>query len=204
MSDSDSDWDNYIDNRHIQEKTTDIEINKNDNISYEIDLLKKLTIICSKIQNNIKDINNINFIDYIKIINDIMLELSKKHSQKINKTYNNTIKRHSYTFCKYNYKCPYFYSTKLNCKLHHYPYNFVYNDTKSLLLTYDETDIENINKSINTISYIINHMYNELLNIKTYSLTKYKTYLKIKKKYIILIFVNKCIFVYIIFKYIIF
>ena len=130
-----------------------------------------------------------------------MLELSKKHSQKINKTDNNTIKRHSYTFCKYNYKCPYFYSAKLNCKLHHYPYNYIYNDTQSLLFTYNKTNIENINKSINTISYVITHIYDELLNIKTYSLTKYKEY---SKKHIISICAHKCIFVYIIFKYIIF
>ena len=84
----------------------------------------------------------------------------------------NSIKRCSYKFCKYTHKCTYNYTNSDRvCYQDHYVHNMVCSDLRVLLLYIEDLkteDGEHINRTkeflvtINTISYVIEHMVNEL------------------------------------------
>ena len=140
--------------------------------------------VCSEIENsNENELFDWNKnIRYLNWISSSCLYLSKKLNLPIVKNNFNKrktlIPRSSYKFCDYNYECEYNYDSKHNgCYAQHYVYNNVYSDIESLLI-YFRTDklnnYENINmkeskKCIDTISYVINHMYEELKNIVYYN-----------------------------------
>lgn len=82
------------------------------------------------------------------------------------------IPRSSYKFCKYNYECKYFIKNNKfldSCFEQHLVDNYVLADLKILKLyldTYKETlNINEINKSINTLFFVINHIKDEIKNI---------------------------------------
>ena len=151
---------------------------------------------------NIEDICNIDI--YLKYLNWLLLGTTyfekKLKLKPINGFHNlkkNTlISRSSYKFCNYNYDCEFNYNTKKNhgCYAQHYVYNIVRVDIKSLIDYLEKNkNNENINlkevkKCIDTISFVINHMYEELKNVDYYNngnsdhLHIEKTPLKKKKK----------------------
>lgn len=83
------------------------------------------------------------------------------------------IPRSSYKFCNYNYQCEYNYNIKKHsgCYAQHYVHNLVYADLLSLKLilnkyenSINEKLINETQTTLNTISFVINHMYEELKN----------------------------------------
>ncbi len=90
----------------------------------------------------------------------------------------NSFPRSSYKFCNYNYECEFNYNIKKykGCFAQHYVHNTVYSDIESLIsciktLDVNKNEIDNykeIKKSINTISFVFNHMFEELKNISIY------------------------------------
>ena len=151
------------------ENTTSLEI-----IQKELEIIKLISKY--SLQNNEIELKFIT-----KILN-ILLELSnilrvRLNQNKINieNTKNiNVLSRCSYKFCNFKENCSYNYSTKKKknnfCYQDHYVHNMVCYDI-SVLINYLENNFENedfikpnkdILKSINTLSFVINHMENEL------------------------------------------
>lgn len=151
------------------ENTTSLEI-----IQKELEIIKLISKY--SLQNNKIELN------FIKKILNILLELSNILRLRINQnkitiedTKNtNILSRCSYKFCNFKENCSYNYSTKKKknnfCYQDHYVHNMVCYDI-SVLINYLENNFENedfikpnkdILKSINTLSFVINHMENEL------------------------------------------
>jgi hypothetical protein len=138
----------------------------------EHEIIKLLTKY--SLQNNILDYDF-----FINVLN-FLLELSEILRNRINqkeivhdaKFINNSISRCSYKFCNYKDACVYNYNlkNKSQCYQDHYVHRMVSADL-SVLIDYikskyseQKTIIPNkeILKSINTLSYVINHMETEL------------------------------------------
>jgi len=142
----------------------------------ELDIIRLLTKYT--LQNKV--------IDYDFILNtlNILLELSEilriKLGQKVfihdkvQITNENTISRCSYKFCCYQDNCSYNYNSKIKnlCYQDHYVHNMVSLDLKILINyiknNYETTKIvthnKEILKTINTLSFVIEHMEKELRN----------------------------------------
>lgn len=123
-----------------------------------------------------------NYIDYKFFINtlNILYELSeilriRLNQEKYNKlkaSGNNYLSRCSYKFCNFKEECYYNYNKKIPsvCYQDHYVHNMVSLDIKTLKeyinnnKTNDSIIIPNkeILRSINTLCFVINHMYMEL------------------------------------------
>jgi len=144
-------------------------------------------ILRSKVCFEIEDVNIKNNIDwkknikYLEWMSDVCFYFCKKLNLNINKCNNfrkkSIIPRSSYKFCNYNYECEYNYDNKHSgCYAQHYVYNNVYLDIISLLEyikkdkinDFNNINIKEIKKCIDTMSYVINHMYEELKNISYY------------------------------------
>lgn len=87
--------------------------------------------------------------------------------------------RSSYKFCNYNFECQYNYNIKKHsgCYAQHYVHNLVHadiNELKKFILhnqnNMNTNELDDIKKSVNTISFVINHMYEELKNAEKYNL----------------------------------
>jgi len=146
-------------------------------IQQELEIIKTLTKYT--LENKILDLTF-----YIPCLN-ILLKLSEilrnKFNQKeiIHNLNNNTntkniLYRCSYNFCNYKENCNFYYNNALKkkCYQDHYVHNMVSNDIK-ILLDYinNNKDINGIIlynkevlKTINTLSFVINHMESELRN----------------------------------------
>jgi len=97
----------------------------------------------------------------------------KHESSKNNKLF----PRSSYKFCNYNYECEFNYNLKKykGCFAQHYVHNIVSADLAALIDCLNKMKSNNIEitldilkelkKSTNTISYVTNHMFEELKNI---------------------------------------
>ena len=132
-------------------------------------LQKELSIIKLLSRYSLQE-NNLDSSFLIKCLK-LLLELSeilrtrlKQKEIKINKT---NLHRSSYKFCNYKDKCTYNYNKKKNyCYQDHYVHNMVSYDIKVLLQFIENNNIslnnKEILKSINTISFVVNHMENEL------------------------------------------
>ena len=108
----------------------------------------------------------------------ICFELSEILRQKINQKQikilsKKNIQRCSYKFCNFKENCNYNYSKKKNnyCYQDHYVHNMVSHDLLVLIYYIEDEEFKTINKneslkeilkSINTISFVINHMESEL------------------------------------------
>lgn len=149
-----------------------------------LEILKNQDLVSSyiskSIQNNI--INKEFFIKCILYIKNTSKVLCDKINQSLFTHNYNFIKkdkiiRSSYKFCNYKHECTYNYEKgKKGCYADHYPHNMVYADCDALLecmkLYYsDEVEIQNkeLVRCINTISFVIRHMYEELNNLCLYS-----------------------------------
>ena len=132
---------------------------------------------------NIEDICNIDL--YLKYLKWLLLGTTyfeKKLKLKPINDYHNLkknslISRSSYKFCNYNYDCEFNYNIKKNhgCYAQHYVYNIVRVDIKSLIKYLEKNknnksiNLKEIKKCIDTISFVINHMYEELKNVDYYN-----------------------------------
>lgn len=151
---------------YLETKNSLYLLNEEHNI---IKLLSKYTL-----QNNY-----LNFEFFIKCVN-LLLEISKVLSKRLElpnivhkiKNYNNYIPRCSYKFCNFKNECFYNYNSKTKnvCYQDHYVHNMVTADL-IILNDYIKSKFEKNNlvipnkeilKSINTLSYVIEHMHSEL------------------------------------------
>lgn len=153
----------------------------------DIDLLEYELIVSNCLRNDIKifcekvlDQQNTSTEHIIEKLN-WMLNVCQYFSKKLGlriyiKSSNNinTINRSSYKFCNYNYECQFNYNVKKyeGCFAQHFVHNIVYGDIISLrdfILNFNNkinnTTANEIIKSINTINYVINHMYDELKSV---------------------------------------
>lgn len=191
--------DNFVSNDTpvVTKKTYDI----NNIISnYDIETINDITLLYHQtyIMNNIRKelknymdklFENNEKYDFSDCINKLqwLLHVSKYFSDKLNlNSIVHTIKgkgitRSSYKFCDYGYNCEYNYNKKYQgCFAQHYVHNYVYADIHSLIEyinimigkeEYDAIRYSEIIKCMNTISYVINHMYEELKYINHYNKT---------------------------------
>lgn len=121
-------------------------------------------------------------------INKSCMILMNKHDQTMQFTEhnNNTIPRNSYKFCEFAHECKYYYSKDTRCYSQHFVYNLVGSDITHLLKfinnikIYNEHTYNEIRISVNTITYVVNHMYGELDKLKKINKNKYNNYLKNK------------------------
>lgn len=156
------DIDNFIENYH-DEKCLII-------LQKELMIIKLLSKY--SLQTTTLDYNFV--IKCLKICFELSELLRKKINQKEIKILNKeNIQRCSYKFCNFKENCNYNYSKKKHnfCYQDHYVHNMVSHDIL-ILINYIENDnfisinknesLKEILKSINTISYVINHMENEL------------------------------------------
>lgn len=149
-----------------------------------LEILKNQDLISSYISKSIQNnlINKNFFIKNIIYLRDSSKYLSEKIKQNLfnhNLEYlkKDKIIRSSYKFCNFKQNCNYNYeSGKKGCYADHYPHNMIYADCLSLIECInkyykEEDEIQNkeIMRCINTISFVIKHMYDELNNLCMYS-----------------------------------
>ena len=145
----------------------------------ELELLKHQTYVSGQLKkyaSTCKD--NFDEFDYVLHLPKLewllktSLYLSKKRHQKDIKLKrkNNGIQRNSYEFCNYGYKCNSYQNNK--CFQKHFVYNFVNSDICELIKYLTQSNLkENKNTkeiyiTINTINFVFNHMYDELVNFQ--------------------------------------
>ena len=162
----------------------------------EIKLTKILEyqyVITKHLKNNLKNINECReeLVKKIYWLRDSTNYLSEKFNldkvqiKKTNDT--NVIHRSSYKFCKYNYKCKYLYKDNTitnNCFEQHIVFNYLYLDIDNLINYLDnntEYDMNEIQKCINTIYFVVNHIKEELENLRDVNNCNFDN-LKITKK----------------------
>lgn len=99
------------------------------------------------------------------------------------------IPRSSYKFCGYNYECGFNYNLKKKgCFAQHYVHNMIYADVDATIKYLEKHKNSNnfvseVKKSLNTISYVINHMYEEFKNVSSISKSQMKNNVeKVHKK----------------------
>lgn len=148
-----------------------------------LDLLKKQDLLSSYLSKSIQN-TDINLTFLVKILNWLMntsKNLNSRIGLKLYEHSNNLIKadkviRSSYKFCNFKHNCSYNYDNKKKgCYADHYVHNMVYADINALLkcinLYHSDKDViqnKEIVKCINTISFVIRHMYEELHNLCMY------------------------------------
>jgi hypothetical protein len=101
--------------------------------------------------------------------------LAKKIGQVPQVPVEDEIKRSSYQFCDNTCDCNNFYcKNEATCTSHHYVHSLVYTDTISIVMfltkynNLDDNEKQNIKKSIETIKFVIDHMYTEFSRIESY------------------------------------
>lgn len=183
-----------IDNEIILQKINDIINNRNFKKKLSLYILKDQNFIITYItkyitQNKIVEYKF--FINLLLWLKDAANELAKRLNMKKIKFNRNkmlnlkTIPRSSYKFCTYKHECNYNYdNNKKGCYADHYVHDILANDIEVLIYYIDTNNmVENledykivlnseITKSINTISFVIKSMYDELNNISLYSINK--------------------------------
>ena len=148
-----------------------------------LEILKKQDLVSSYLSKSMQN-NNINKVFLIKLLNWICIT-SKELATRINMPIFNHDKsniqvdriiRSSYKFCNFKHTCNYNYDNKKKgCYADHYVHNMVYADLNALLVCIemyykDQEIIQNKEfiKCVNTISFVIKHMYEELNNLCLY------------------------------------
>lgn len=132
----------------------------------DLKLLEYQNLIIGQLRKSFDDNSAIKKIDWL-------INSSKYLSNKINlpmiqhKDNMTNISRSSYKFCEMNHNCEFNYNPKKNgCYSQHFVHNLIHADLHSLKNyiqnNKDNKQLNEIQKSINTISYVINHMYDEL------------------------------------------
>lgn len=180
-----------LDNEKILKKIDDIIKTADDFNKYpDLEILKNEDLISTYlskyvIQNNCLDYNFfIRLLDFLYLTCTYLsnkLKLPIYEHDKVDFTNGDYIPRCSYKFCSYKDKCSYNYDEKKGgCYADHYVHNMVVADIDILrkYISYnyekqkstDGTVVHNqeIIKCMNTISFVIKHMYEELNNICIY------------------------------------
>jgi hypothetical protein len=146
-------------------------LDKNENIDYDLHLSKVKWL--SEVTKYFCDKNKLKY---------------SLHKVKITVDTNN-LPRSSYKFCEFGAECQYNYGEKKKCHSLHFVHNIIYADIISLyqyLLigqSYKQKlDLNEITKSINTISFVINHMYEEINSINSCIPNQNKKIFKKNKK----------------------
>ena len=153
------------------------------NIKMFIDYKMKNNLVGENNTNLEDDIINIEtYLKYLKWLLKGTLYFEKKLKLKPISIINNfrknaIISRSSYKFCNFNYDCEFNYNKKKNqgCYAQHYVYNIVQSDIKSVINYLEKNKLKNtinlkeVKKCIDTISFVINHMYEELKNVDYYN-----------------------------------
>jgi hypothetical protein len=172
-----------------------LQISLDDNKTDDVKLLNYQTIMTNNIRKSIKvyvdkylhNKNNkeFNFTLCIKKLNWLQ-KVSKHFSDSLKlpivlNAFSKTkvIPRSSYQFCDFGYDCDYNYNHKKHegCLYQHYVHNLVYADIMSLLeyignvkdKSFNDIKFIEIIKCLNTLSYVIGHMYDELKHVKFYN-----------------------------------
>ena len=146
--------------------------------SYSLNILQKELDIIKLLTKYSLLNNNLDYNFFMKSLN-ILLDLSEtlriRLGQKeliIDNKDVNIITRCSYKFCSYKYNCTYNYNSNIKnlCYQNHYVHNMVSADLK-ILIKYINNKYKlntiilhnkDILKTINTLSFVINHMESEL------------------------------------------
>jgi hypothetical protein len=155
----------------------------------DLELLEKEALIIIYInryliKNKLTEEDKQFFIDLFIWIKNISLYFTDKlnlniisHSKRFKDEY--LINRCSYKFCNYKDNCEFNYDKKnKKCNCDHYVHNMVHADADSLISYLLNNNLNNIDhhnemmKCINTLMFVINHMYNELKNKVFYSKNK--------------------------------
>lgn len=159
----------------------------------DIEILNQVSLVSKYVKSKMIDEKKDNIFEYkdhILWIKDCIKVLAEKNNQDITKkklnTNNNTkLQRNSYKFCEYGYECKYAYNLKQKCFSQHFVYDLVYQDIDRLLIYMENNDIDlnAIRTSINTITFVITHMNEEILLIKNKKQYHYQLYLTRKLKF---------------------
>tara|TARA_B110000908_G_C10265575_1_gene463558 strand:- start:5195 stop:5878 length:684 start_codon:yes stop_codon:yes gene_type:complete len=148
----------------------DININESKNSLVLLIEQKNIITLLNKYCLKLDKINFSFIVNTLKYILGISKILKKRLNQKdVNFSIKDNIQRCSYKFCKFKENCSYNYSKKKNvCYQDHYVHNMVICDLEQIInyitnnLNNENIYLNDFSKSINTISFVINHMYKEL------------------------------------------
>jgi len=150
-----------------------------------LELLKNQEIITNYLSKYFIQNTKLNF-NFVNGCITWLLEVSKTLAKRINQKINthaknkkgkHNISRSSYKFCIHSSQCEYNYGNKKkSCCSDHYVHTYVYADLSSLKQYIETKPIINdnfesnreITKCINTIAYVVRHMYDELRNVCLY------------------------------------
>jgi hypothetical protein len=99
-----------------------------------------------------------------------------KKSNSSNK--NDIIYRNSYKFCEYGYDCRFNYLFDSKCYAQHFVYSLAYSDVYETFnyVKKEGFELGELKISINTITYVLNHMHEELVKLKNNNPENYKKY----------------------------
>ena len=151
-------------------------------------MLDASTTLSDNVKRSFSDIkkNKDNIISKLEWLSRSCEILSDKIGLSLQKHQNikKLIPRSSYKFCSHGSECEFNYNHKnhTGCLAQHFVYNLVYADIQALVGFVQNNDIDNIfinicevNKCLSTISYVINHMNDELHSLVLYNkdYTKY-------------------------------
>jgi len=155
----------------------------------DIEILEKTTLIAKNLKFQlVKKYEDNNetcvkwLLEYLDILKDGMTELSIRNSQNHINTKNESkkkgIMRNSYKFCEYGCLCKFNYEQGYRCYSQHYVYGLVCQDILGITdyIKNNVIDVNEIKTSINTITYVINHMFEELSYLKSNYPQKYSKY----------------------------
>ena len=178
-----------VENEAINNKMKEILLISEFKSINDLDLLEKEALIIIYInrfllKNKLKETDKQFFVDLFnwikntsKYFTDKLGLLEITHSKRFKEEY--LINRCSYKFCNYKDNCEFNYDKKgKKCNSDHYVHNMVYADCDSLINYLINNDLEKVDhhnemmKCINTLMFVINHMYNELKNKLFYSKNK--------------------------------
>ena len=173
-----------LNNEKILNEIEKILNNKNFSNMTSVEILKNQDLVSSYVSKSIQNliINKNFFLKNIIYLRDSSKYLAEKIKQNL---FNHNLEclrkdkiiRSSYKFCNFKQNCNYNYEAgKKGCYADHYPHNMIYADCLSLIECINkyyktENEIQNkeIMRCINTISFVIKHMYDELNNLCMYS-----------------------------------
>ena len=174
-----------IDDKDILNKI--LEIISSDNIEKlnSLEILKNQELVTTYLSRYFIQNTKLNFEKitlYINWLIKISKLLANRIKQKIiihskTKKNKNSISRSSYKFCTFSSQCEYNYGTKKkSCCSDHYVHAYIYADLVSLNQYIKNKPIVNgfiesnreVTKCINTIAYVVRHMYDELKNVCLY------------------------------------
>ena len=126
------------------------------------------------------DINHVlEVLDWILRISDHFcnkMGLERLH-HGFKKRSSDSIARSSYRFCSQGYDCQYHYELDKysGCRSQHYVHNIVYADIEALISYlqkvkhgWTKLNYQEVITSLNTISFVVNHMYKELYYVDFY------------------------------------